>query len=232
MSFKVLTGVRSLILISNVMPRDARSHLRLRPESRWKLDQPGYLRTLITAADVDPDWFWDNVDKSGFCWVWTGTRDANGYGQVRLYRDRKIVWYIPATHVGLYLTKGILIDRDPENDIEACHLCDHTSCILHIEPRSHEANMRYQIKHNTRHEPLRAEEFNLLVEYECAWWGLTDIKRRHLPYSLKERLYSLTPRQYRNIRTQVVKRYIRQHWGRLLEYDTLAQERNSYYVEH
>ena len=214
------------------MPRNARSHIRLRPESRWKLDEPGPLRLLITAEDVDPDWFWSNVDKSGFCWIWTGTRDSNGYGQVRLYRNRKIAWYIPATHVGLYLTKGILIDRDPANDIEACHLCDNTPCVLHIEARDHDYNMRYRIKDNVRGIPLSKKEFDLLVQYEAAWVNVAYHGHRHLPPSLKRRLYSISPKQRARVLNEVVRLYIRQHWGPLTEYASRAEERNSYYVEH
>jgi len=35
--------------------------------------------------DFDPDMFWDQVRGSGDCWVWTGHRTPNGYGQVTGY---------------------------------------------------------------------------------------------------------------------------------------------------
>ena len=213
-----------------MMPNLTQSHYRLRPESRYKLDdaiandtRPRDLREVITAADINPDWFWDNVDKSGFCWIWTGTKDQNGYGQVRIYIKRR-VFYIPATHVGLYLTKGILIDRHPSNDIEACHLCDNPPCVQHIEARDHESNMRYRIKDNVRAEPLTKSEFELLVQYEAAWFDAADTSKRHLPHTIKARLYSISPKQYRMIRLQACRLYIRQHWGPLTEH----AERSNY----
>lgn len=30
------------------------------------------------------DDFWERVDAVGDCWIWTGDRNSDGYGQVRL----------------------------------------------------------------------------------------------------------------------------------------------------
>lgn len=33
--------------------------------------------------------FWEKVDKSGDCWLWTGSLDAYGYGEIKLDRSRR-----------------------------------------------------------------------------------------------------------------------------------------------
>lgn len=37
--------------------------------------------------------FWQKVDKSGDCWVWTGPK-RNGYGQYRQQRTHRISWVV------------------------------------------------------------------------------------------------------------------------------------------
>lgn len=64
--------------------------------------------------------FWSHVDKSGDCWLWTGSRDKDGYGRVkgptgRLLRAHRVAWEI---------TYGDL----PVNML-VCHRCDNPGCV-------------------------------------------------------------------------------------------------------
>lgn len=79
--------------------------------------------------------FWEKVDKSGECWVWTGARDdVNGYGMFRLdgrtRRAHRLAWEdqhgaIPA---------GSLL----------CHHCDNPPCLRseHLYIGTQKDNMR------------------------------------------------------------------------------------------
>ncbi len=71
-----------------------------------------------------PDDFWSRVDKTGDCWVWTGSRTskdpARAYGLA--YRNgRKVV----AHRLAWELTFGTGL---PVN-VQVCHRCDNPPCV-------------------------------------------------------------------------------------------------------
>lgn len=63
--------------------------------------------------------FWDNVDKSGECWVWKGYINESGYGLARLNKNQtrahRVSWEI---HHGK-IPEGIFV----------CHKCDNPPCV-------------------------------------------------------------------------------------------------------
>lgn len=65
------------------------------------------------------DRFWNHVDTSGDCWVWTGYRDKDGYGAIshRQKPDRasRVSWRL---HYG-EIPEGMFV----------CHRCDNPSCV-------------------------------------------------------------------------------------------------------
>lgn len=68
--------------------------------------------------------FWEKVQKSDGCWLWTACTNAHGYGQIR---DRKVgavqgrAWL--AHRLAWTLKHGPIPD-----DIDACHHCDNPPC--------------------------------------------------------------------------------------------------------
>lgn len=71
----------------------------------------------LTAKEIDR--FSRRVDKTGDCWLWTGFRDKDGYGGVKIrqvtYRASRIAYRI---HTG----------NDP-GEMEVCHHCDNPPCV-------------------------------------------------------------------------------------------------------
>jgi HNH endonuclease len=70
--------------------------------------------------------FWAKVDKGphpGGCWVWTGARDASGYGSIGVAEPRG---YRPlrAPRIAYLLTHGAVRD-----DLDMCHTCDNPLCV-------------------------------------------------------------------------------------------------------
>lgn len=63
--------------------------------------------------------FLDKVDKSGDCWLWTGTLRKCGYGQIgfngKVYRAHRVSYDI---HNG-EIPKGLIV----------CHTCDNPPCV-------------------------------------------------------------------------------------------------------
>lgn len=85
-----------------------------------------YTRTSLAAR------FWSKVDRNGPtpqhrpelgpCWLWTGSADENGYGQIR--EAGKHGKLLKAHRVSLALATGPLDDQDL-----ACHACDNPPCV-------------------------------------------------------------------------------------------------------
>ena len=63
--------------------------------------------------------FWEKVDKSGECWVWTASRDAKGYGCFG------VAGKIKRTHRLSFL----MHNGEIPSHLIVCHSCDNPSCV-------------------------------------------------------------------------------------------------------
>lgn len=71
--------------------------------------------------DGAPQRFWARTDRSGECWLWTGSTRAYRYGSVRWGPQ----WRVEAAHrVAWELTYGTI-----PKELEVCHRCDVPLCI-------------------------------------------------------------------------------------------------------
>lgn len=75
------------------------------------------LNDTIPMKDVER--FWNKVDKSGNCWLWTACTNKYGYGifqyQHRGYQASRFVWMI----VNGEIPAGMFV----------CHTCDNPKCV-------------------------------------------------------------------------------------------------------
>lgn len=86
------------------------------------------------ATDVyDEQWFLERCDIVGECWIWKGSKNRDGYGQIRrkLVPEQYAHRWAYACLVGT-ISSGLQID----------HLCGQPSCIRpsHLEPVSGRTN--------------------------------------------------------------------------------------------
>ena len=77
--------------------------------------------------------FWPKVDKTGDCWLWTGSITPNGYGQFSVNgRPAYAHRWAYAHHFGP-IPKGMVID----------HTCHNRGCVnpAHLRAATHKQNM-------------------------------------------------------------------------------------------
>jgi hypothetical protein len=68
--------------------------------------------------------FWRHVDKTGNCWIWTGTKSDNGYGRHSMTYPGEKAYDVKAHRYSWALANGPI----PEG-IEIDHACHTTLCV-------------------------------------------------------------------------------------------------------
>lgn len=91
-------------------------------EQRASRKPYGYLASKESLLEYDTKRFWELVNKTDNCWLWTGSTTDDGYGRFgsRLFRKR-----FRAHRFSLFLSNGTM----PPNELVACHECDTPLCV-------------------------------------------------------------------------------------------------------
>lgn len=82
------------------------------------------------------DRFWKFVKKTKTCWIWIGSKNSSGYGDIRYGNKHK---HLKAHRVSYELHKS----KIPKG-IHVLHSCDNPSCVNpeHLSLGTHKDNMR------------------------------------------------------------------------------------------
>jgi len=94
----------------------------------------------------DHDRFWSQVDKSGECWLWMGSRNANGYGMFQFQGRRERAHRV-----------SFLFEYGDYPKPYGCHTCDTPQCVRpdHIKAGTAYDNTRDRV---VRNRQLRGEQ--------------------------------------------------------------------------
>ena len=101
-----------------------------RKVAEYTFDQPHRSDSSVVFPDADRVRFWAKVDRSGDCWLWTGsTNTRNGYGRFSGQYAHRVAWE---------LTNGPIPDGK-----HCCHACDTPPCCRpgHLFLGTHRNNM-------------------------------------------------------------------------------------------
>jgi hypothetical protein len=74
---------------------------------------------MLILTEKDSIRFWNKVDISGDCWIWTAAKSSKGYGRFKLNGK------LQSPHVLSYRMHNEFYD----NTLQVCHKCDNPSCI-------------------------------------------------------------------------------------------------------
>lgn len=87
------------------------------------------------------DRFFDKVNVTTACWLWTGCLDAGGYGRIRMPRERRTEY---AHRVSYQLHVGAI----PHGKI-ICHRCGNPTCVKpdHLYAGTYRQNMIDRVAH-------------------------------------------------------------------------------------
>jgi hypothetical protein len=117
----------------SVGPRSARRYVtRTRATREEAVEALGGL--ALPDSQTFEGRFWAKVDRGDSCWLWTGVRDHNGYGQIvqdgKLRQAHRVAWE---------LANGPI-----EDGLYVCHQCDVKACVRadHLFLGTQSDNMR------------------------------------------------------------------------------------------
>lgn len=100
------------------------------------------------------------IDKTGDCWLWTGSRDKNGYGLMRVQgvttRVNRIAWQV---YTG----------EDPKHQ-HVLHSCDTPACIRreHLRLGTHSDNMQDMVDKGRAYRPTGEKNPKAVLTQELA----------------------------------------------------------------
>lgn len=117
------------------------------------------------------DLFWEKVHITDGCWLWTGAKNPNGYGQFFI-GDRTV-------HAHRYAWATYMQERPlPPSDLFIMHTCDNPGCVrpTHLIAGSHKDNMAdMRAKGRSRSAIKTANHHRKLTDTQ-----VSDIRARHI----------------------------------------------------
>ena len=80
--------------------------------------------------------FWEKVDKTDSCWVWTAGLDQKGYGRFRIEGEKRLAHIVSWIMVNGEIPAGMLLD----------HICQNKSCVNpgHLRLATNKQNSEYR----------------------------------------------------------------------------------------
>jgi len=116
--------------------------------------------------------FFEKVDKTGECWLWTGTLTSKGYGRFYIHSKRYRAHRWSYERFASEIEDGLTID----------HLCKNKACVKpgHLEAVTNSVNLRrHHENDNTITEPRDWENGTCKNKHNLSIVGYIDRKKKN-----------------------------------------------------
>jgi hypothetical protein len=128
-----------------------------------------------------PPNFWNKVDKTDTCWIWTGCTSPDGYGRFG-------GWATHGTSLPHRASWSEVNGSIPDG-LEIDHLCQVRNCVRpdHLEPVTHEENVRRAAERKTHCPNGHPYDVNRVSDYSGGTRCLTCRRANNAAYMRRRR---------------------------------------------
>lgn len=141
------------------------------------------------------DQIWTHVQKTDYCWLWTGRVDRDGYG----------IWWLEGKNVRPHRLVCEMYGRPIVPPLVSRHLCNVRNCVNpnHIEPGTQQENVQDQLMLGTHSKLKYTEELVQKIRTEYLLGGITQRALAEKYRMSKSHVHSLINNHTRTIRKEV-----------------------------
>lgn len=143
------------------------------------------------------DRFWNKVNKTGTCWLWTGCVNKNGYGVIKINRK-----YVRSHRISWELCNGLI-----PKDLCVLHKCDVRHCVnpKHLFLGSRDENNKDRAnKNRSFHSVGELSTSSVLKEKD-----IKEIRGKYIPYKYSANLLA---KEYEVAQTTIINIIKRKTW--------------------
>jgi hypothetical protein len=117
--------------------------------------------------------FWEKVEKTESCWLWTGDKDKDGYGR----------WWFEGRNFRAHRMSLMILGAKIQPEKIVKHNCHNPPCVNpeHLEISTQKENIADQLKRGT-HSKLKYPDSvieSIIKDHEELGWGARKLSQKY-----------------------------------------------------